>query len=413
MHFLDKNHLLYLLLFFGLIACHSETSEEKHAKNSWENQLQEIPKLLQRGERIQNGKEWEDAQNYYGTFREQILKGDKEAVLNIAQLFTLEARVTGEHGHYYPAALQLLDDLLSSDVENNDLKFRALTTKAGVQLSQHDFKEALETGKQAVRINPYNAQIYGVLVDAYVELGEYEKAVEAGDRMVGIRPDLRSYARISYLREIHGDTKGAIKAMEMAAQAGAPGQEETAWTQLELGNLYVRYGQPEKAKMQYQQILTDRPDYPFAIAALGELELQQGNYGKAEELLEEAAAIIPEVGYYEQLAHVYHRTNRQAKLEQTLGEIRGMLQEDVDSGHNMNLEYAAIYRDLYGEYDKALEYALEEYNKRPNNIDTNLMLAMIYDKKGEANNVKIYLEKALSTDAKYPDLLELEAKINL
>ena len=49
------------------------------------------------------------------------------------------------------------------------------------------------------------------------------------DKMVSIRPDLRSYSRISYLREIHGDMPGAIEAMKMAIQAGYPGYEDRAW----------------------------------------------------------------------------------------------------------------------------------------------------------------------------------------
>lgn len=412
-------HTLFkMILFFAAVifftACQSEQSiEETPTESSMLLTVEEIPELLQRGERIQNGKEWDDVQNYYGTFKKKITEGDQEALLNMAQLYTLEARITGEHGHYYPGALKLLDFLLSSDVEDQDLKFRALTTKAGVQLSQHDFQDALDTGKEAVRINPYNAQIYGVLVDAYVELGEYGKAVEASDRMVNIRPDLRSYARISYLREIHGDIEGAIEAMKMAVQAGPPGHEETAWTQLELGNLYARYGQPKEAKSQYEQILMSRPDYPFAVAALGELALERGDYEEAERLLKEAASIIPEVGYYEQLAHVYNSTNRAAELESTLGEIKVMLQDDVDSGHNMNLEYATIYRDLYGEYDKALEYAMQEYDKRPNNIDTNRMLAVIYSRTGEMDKAKKHLKKALITDARFPELIELQEKINL
>lgn len=412
MHTLFKMALLFAVVTF-FPACQSDQSVEESTSKSAVLTLQEIPELLQRGERIQNGKEWDDVQNYYGNFKEKIAEGDQEALLNMAQLYTLEARITGEHGHYYPGALKLLDALLNSDINDKDLKFRALTTKAGVQLSQHDFQEALDTGKEAVSINPYNAQVYGVLVDAYVELGDYDKAVEASDRMVNIRPDLRSYARISYLREIHGDVEGSIEAMKMAVQAGPPNQEETAWTQLELGHLYARYGQPEQAKSQYEQILLNRPDYPFAVAALGELALEKGDYVEAERLLKEAASIIPEVGYYEQLAHVYNSTNRAAELESTLGEIKVMLQDDVDSGHNMNLEYATIYRDLYGEYDKALDYAMEEYDKRPNNIDTNRMLAVIYSRTGDLDKAKEHFKKASITNAKYPELIELQEKINL
>ncbi len=138
-------------------------------------------------------------------------------------------------------------------------------------------------------------------MDANVELGNYEDAVTASDKMVKTRPDLRSYSRVSYLREIYGDVPGAIKAMQMAVNAGAPGYESTAWARLTLGELYRRYGKPEEAKNQYENILVERPKYPFAIAALAELEMDNKNYAEAEKLLDEAAGIIPEVGYYMQL----------------------------------------------------------------------------------------------------------------
>ncbi len=408
---MHKIIILGTALLFLLVSCQNEdTISVELAKASLEQitNLQEIPALLPRSEGIQVGTEWENVQNQYAAFRTKALKGDQEAILNLAQLFTLEARVTGEHGHYYPAALELINDVLSQPIEDKDIRFQLLSTKASVLLSQHDFSDALRVAQLAVNINPYNAQIYGALVDAYVELGNYEKAVAAADKMVAIRPDLRSYARVSYLREIHGDIKGATEAMEQAATAGYPGTEETAWTYLELGNLYARYGKTEQAKKVFEQILLDRPNYPFAIAALADLDIEKKNYKAAEKRLLEAAAIIPEVGFYEQLAQVYQATNRTDELETSLTEIFEMLQDDIDSGHNMNLEFAAIHRDLTKDYNKALSYALEENEKRPDNIDTNRMLAAIYLKQKNTVAANKHLQIALKTNAKFPTLLALQ-----
>lgn len=191
--------------------------------------VKDIPLLLDRNEAIQNGQEWSDVQSYYGTSRQALLDNPKdyEAALKLVYVFVNEARITGEHGHYYPAALKMSDYILQKPDLEKDLQFRALAAKAGVQLSLHDFKNALKTGTEAMKLNPYNAQNYGVLVDANVELGNYDEAVKMADKMVSIRPDLRSYARVSYLREIHGDVDGAIEAMKMAVDAGFPGQEHT------------------------------------------------------------------------------------------------------------------------------------------------------------------------------------------
>lgn len=400
-----------LLLFTSCQSQQNEPIELAKASLSWTPELKEIPKLLQRSQAIQLGKEWENVQNQYGTFRQKALAGDQEAVLYLAQLFTLEARVTGEHGHYYPAALELVNKILEKGIEDPNLQFGFLSTKASVLLSQHEFEEALKVAEQARALNPHNAQVYGALVDAYVELGAYEKAVAAADKMVAIRPDLRSYARVSYLREIHGQVEEAIEAMEMAVAAGYPGTEETAWTALELGHLYARYDKTAQAKQVYEQILQDRTDYPFAIAALADLEIAGKNYETAEKLLDRATAIIPEVGFYEQLANIYKATNRTKELASTLTEIEAMLQDDVDSGHNMNLEYAALYRDLTKDYDLALKFAELENEKRPNNIDTNLMLASIYQKQGSREAAMKHLAIAEQTNAKYPSLLELQASL--
>jgi len=271
-------------------------------------------------------------------------------------------------------------------------------------LSQHEFSEALEIAKTAVAINPHNAQIYGALVDAYVELGDYKKAVAMADKMVNIRPDLRSYSRVSYLRQIHGDINGAIEAMKLAVDAGYPGEEQTAWTRLTLGELYEKNEDFESAKIQYQTILQERANYPFAIAALAEIHRQKGEDKKAESLLNRAIDIIPEVGFYEQMAAIYKSQNRTEEFEKIKEEIFLMLEDDVQSGHNMNLEYANLYIDLIGDYNKALTYAEEEYHKRPDNIDVNKMLAMIYYKTNHAEKAKLHTEKAFRTGAIFPEL---------
>jgi tetratricopeptide (TPR) repeat protein len=403
--------LLVIALFISLISCQQNGDSKRlvTAKSSLEV-LDKIPQLLDRNEKIRNGKEWETVQNAYGKARQDLMENPeaKEPLLTLAELFALEARVTGEHPHYYPAALKMLDELLTknfdpADVKEQDLKFRALTAKAGVQLSLHDFAAALETGKQAIAMNPYNAAIYGVMTDANVELGNYEEAVKMADRMVSIRPDLRSYARVSYLREIHGDVDGAIEALQMACDAGYSGDEQTAWTRLTLGNLYQQYGRMKQAEDQYLITLAQRPDYPFALAALGDVELERKNYAKAEEYLNKAAAIIPEVGFYESLAKLYRETGRKAEFEKTLADVIAMMQDDEAHGHNMSLEFAHVYADLANDPAKALEFALKEYQKRPENIDVNGTLANLYSRLGKDNEAKMHMKKALRTGSKKPE----------
>lgn len=369
----------------------------------------DVPELLDRSAAIQLGKEWENVANRYGTARAGVAQQPDAwgSYLTLAEVFMNEARVTGEHGHYYPAALRTLDHVLEHETEPTDERFRALSLKASVQLSQHEFEPALETALAAARINPYNAQVHGAITDAYVEMGDYPKAIAAAEQMTKIRPDLRSYSRISYLREIHGDVEGAIQAMEMAVAAGIPHYEETAWARLTLGDLYKEYGMLAEAEGQYRTILQYRPNYPFAVAALGDVEMEKGNFKEAELLIGQSMAIIPEVGFYEQMAHLYQETGREQQALEMLDEIYVMLEDDVQSGHNMNMEYARLHLELTKDYDQALQYAKHEQVKRPDNIDVNRLLALIHHARGEGDDARRHAQLAARTNSQHPELLEI------
>ncbi len=373
----------------------------------------ETAELIQRGEAIQLGKEWDEVQNNYSNYTKVLAAKphDNKTKIQLAQLYIKEARVTGEHGHYYPAALAILDDALIDSKLTEDMKFLALTTKAGVELSLHEFAAALKTGNEAALLNPNNAQIHGVLVDANVELGNYDKAVKLSDKMISIKPDIRSYSRVSYLREIHGDVEGSIEAMTLAVKSGYPGYEETAWAMLTLGDIYKKYGQLDNAKQVYNEILDMRPNYPFAVGAIGDVQILQGQENEGEATLKEAMAIIPEVGFYISLAELYKKQGRTEEMNGLMDEIMVMLKEDTDSGHNMNLEYAYLYLNILEDIDMAKEYANKEYRKRPSNIDVNKVMTEIAIKQENRLEAKKYFEVASSTNSKHPDLRKMQIVI--
>jgi len=399
--------IVLALMVLGLVSCSSD-------QNTTSNKETEIAELLQRGEAIQLGKEWDEVQNSFNDFKNAITKNpnNNKAKIQLAQLYIREARVTGEHGHYYPGALSILDDALNNKELTPDYRFLALTTKAGVQLSLHDFSDALKTGNEAALLNPSNAQIHGVLVDANVELGNYDKAVKLVDKMLTIKPDIRSYSRASYLREIHGDVEGSIEAMTMAVKAGYPGYEETAWAMLTLGDVYQRYGYLDKAEQVYKEIFDMRPNYPFAVGAIGDIQAKKGMDKEAEVTYKEAMNIIPEVGFYVSLAGLYKKQGRTEEMQNLLNEIMIMIKEDTDSGHNMNLEYADIYLNILENPEKAMEYAQLEYEKRPKNIDVNRMIAKLNVAKNDMEAAKRYLDVAQKTSSKHPEIKEIKSAIN-
>ena len=368
-----------------------------------------FPELLMRAKIIGPENEMAYMLDQYNGLTTKITNNpaDQESKLALAELFMMEARISGEHGHYYPAALQMINEALDHELKA-PVAYRAMLDKASVLLSLHQFAEAKTIGEKALALNPHSADIYGVLVDANVELGHYQDAITYADKMVSIRPDLRSYSRISYLREIHGMVDESIAAMKMAVAAGYPGMEQTEWARLTLGHLYERYGMLDSAILQYSIALSERPNYPFAIAALSDIYAAKGSQFKADSLNDVAIGLIPEVSFYVTRATREMKRGNTSKAREMTKEIIAMFADDEKAGHQMSLEMARVQLSLLSNPDEALASAMKEYAIRPDNIDVNRILAEIYYSKGDLSKASDHLKKALATGSKDPATLCLE-----
>lgn len=396
---------IYILAVISL-ACVFTNCQSKTNKTA---ATQPWPELLMRPQIIGPENEMAYMMDQYTALTTKLNTNpnDTESLLTLAELFMMEARISGEHGHYYPAALRLIDNAMQKEMKD-PLAYRAMLDKASVLLSLHQFAEAKVIGEKAVELNPHSADIYGVLIDANVELGNYQEAVAYADKMVSIRPDLRSYSRISYLREIHGMIDESIAAMKMAVAAGYPGMEQTEWARLTLGHLYERYGMQDSAMVQYAMALAERPNYPFAIGAMADCYAAMGQPVKADSLNDVAMALIPEVSFYVSRAQRELEKGNTEKAGSMTREILAMLADDEEAGHQMNLEQARVQLDLLDNPGKALEYALAEYSVRPDNIDVNKLLAEIYYIKNDLTRSNEHLQKALSTGTRDPKTKCLE-----
>lgn len=337
----------------------------------------------------------------------RVNSADTKSAIALATIYLQEARITGNTAYYDAAAMKYVDNVLDKEPEN----FEALTLKSLIHLSQHHFSEALVVAEKAQKVGPYNAFVYGLLVDGNVEMGNYKAAVDNAEKMVSLRPDIRSFSRISYLREIHGDYPGAIEAMKMAVKAGGVGDEPTSWSRIQLARLYEITGDLQSAEMHYTIALDQRPGYAYALAGLGHIASLNKDYAKAISLYEKADSLVVDYSFKEKLAELYKATGNSKKSDAMLNalitdmaDMSAKAKEDESVGHYADLELAHVYL-LVDKADKALEYAQAEYNRRPENIDVNETMAWAYYKKGDAGKALPYIQAALKTGSKKPTLL--------
>lgn len=337
----------------------------------------------------------------------RINSEESKSNLALAALYIQEARITGNYAYYDQAALNHVNEVLQQEPSN----FEALTLKAVLSLSQHHFTDGLTIALQAKTINPYNPFLYGILVDGCVETGNYDSAVAYADKMVSIRPDIRSYSRISYLREIYGDYPGAIHAMKMAVDAGLPGDETTEWSRIQLGKLYEHTGDLKQASDQYAIALNERLGYAYAVAGMARIAVAEKNYDKAIALYLQADSSVMDNSLKEELADVYASAGKKGEADKLYKGVIAALAKDAAGadadetlGHYADQELAYAYLHIKN-YDKALHHAVQEYNRRPHNIDVNETLAWVYYSKGNIEKALPYMRVALKTNSKNPRLL--------
>jgi tetratricopeptide (TPR) repeat protein len=331
---------------------------------------------------------------------------DHKSMLQLSQAYIQEGRITGDHGYYDKAALELLNKVLEKEPNN----FEALCCKATVLLSQHHFAEGLDLAKKALPINHDNAFIYGIMCDANLELGNYDEAVKMADKMVSVRPDIRSYSRVSYLREIYGDVPGAKQAIKLAIAAGYPGLEQTEWTRCVLGHLYESSGELDSAEYIYKVALQERPEYAYAIAGIGRVAKARGNYKDAIFYFEKAKRLVLDFSFSDELTDLYRLDKQIAEADENSKEVIEMLGPDADvegengHGHYADKELAYAYLKV-NDVENALKHALLEYNRRPANIEISETLAWVKYKKGEYAEANSLINTALRTHSKDPVLL--------
>jgi len=270
------------------------------------------------------------------------------ALLGLA--YQQRARETGDPS-WYTKSEGVLRRALALDSKD----YLAVSGLGSLALSRHRFRDALALGEQGRSLNPYSARTFGVIGDAYVELGRYADAFKAFDTMNKLRPSLSSYARTSYGRELIGHTGAAIRAMKLAVDAASGAAEPTAWTHVQLGKLYFNHGRIADAEREYRFALRIFPNYPYGLDALASALAARGAYRQAIAVEQQAVTTIPLPQYVAALGDLYRVTGRPALARRQyalIGAIERLLRAN---GVKTDLEIALFQVD----HGIALRHALD------------------------------------------------------
>jgi tetratricopeptide (TPR) repeat protein len=314
-----------------------------------------------------------------------------EPRVRLAQVLLQQARTTGREADYLPEARVLLEEALERDPRH----YYGRTLMASLYNTLHRFEDARALSEALLAEYPQHAYTHGTLVDALVELGEYDDAVAASDRMLALRPGLPSYARASYLRELHGDAEGAIAAMMLAADAEPSGRESRAWALLHLGQLYLGQARPDTAAFLFEGILEERPGFAPAVGALGHVALVRGDVRGAIARLEEARAMAPREEFDALLVEAYTLAGDEARARAAASRVLESLREARAMGEIVDMEEADFLADQGRDLDRALRLARAQVERRPGHLHANETYAWVLYRHGRAAEAVPFIERAM------------------
>ncbi len=292
--------------------------------------------------------------------RLQRAPDDPDALAQLGIAWLQQIRLTGD-ASLYANAQRVIERALALDAHHSD----ALAARGALALALHDFTGALTWADRLLAVNPYRAAAYGIRTDALVELGRYDAAATALQRMVDLRPDAESYSRVSYLRELYGDSDGALTAMQMAVSSAVPDTEAWLWTLTHVGHLQRSRQRLAEAEVAYRQALTQKPDYAPAIAGLAQVLAARGEERQAIDLLAPVAARLPLPEYLVLLGELYAAQGDDARAQQQYDLVRVVQQLNAAAGMAVDLELAT-FEVIHGkDAALALTQAQAAYAARP------------------------------------------------
>jgi tetratricopeptide (TPR) repeat protein len=275
------------------------------------------------------------------------------------EAFLQRIRDTGDP-RYYASAEESFRRALDTDPRNA----AALAGMGSLALSRHDFAAGLEYGRRARAAAPDVVRFYGVEVDALVELGRYTEAERILQRMVDLKPNLASYARVSYLRELHGDLNGAAEAMRLAASAGGAAPENVAYVQTLLGNLELHRGRTVAAERSYKLALARFPAYAAARAGLARVAASKGELRSAIRRYRALVAVLPLPEHVIALGELELAAGRRAAAARDFALVRIERRLFERGGVNLDLELSLFEAD-HGSPRRALALARRSWAEAP------------------------------------------------
>ncbi|HEX6345373.1 tetratricopeptide repeat protein [Umezawaea sp.] len=272
--------------------------------------------------------------------------------------YTELARAGADPSYYVKAQGALEESLKIKPVDNGE----AMLGQGALANARHDFAAARDWGLRAREVRPDSAEVHGVLVDAYTELGDDAAATASLQRMLDLRPGVASFTRASYHFETHGRIDEAGDALDRAL-AAASTPDERVFCHYYLGELAFNRGDLDEAAHQYDRGLALNPLDVTSLQGRAKVAGARGRLDEALEGYRQVVSRVPAPHYlleYAELLAAAGRAPEAAAQHAVLAEQKKLL---AAQGANDDLTLTTVAAD-HGDPAEALALAQAEWGRR-------------------------------------------------
>jgi tetratricopeptide (TPR) repeat protein len=335
-------------------------------------------------------------------YYEKLLKqspNDPKAETALASAFIQKLRETTDFAHLNRAAT-LVERIVKADPRSYD----GIRLSAEIETHRHNFSKAADLARELTERNPSDAGSFGILGDSLMEMGRYDEAGDAYQRMLEIGPNLTSYNRVAYQKFVTGNSNEAVSWMSLAVKAGSAVPENRAWCLVEFGDMLFKIGRPEDARSAYKQALEALPGYHRALASQAKQYAAEGRFDQALQNYQRAQSVIPLPEYVAASAILYEKLGQKTQADQQRKVIDVIDKLGRVNGEKGNRMLALVYADENRNLDRALELVKAELENRKD-VYTYDALSWVLFRSGRQKEAEEASTKALALHTPDPMLL--------
>ncbi|MFC9131951.1 tetratricopeptide repeat protein [Streptomyces sp. NPDC057099] len=277
----------------------------------------------------------------------------------LGMAYVQQARTTADPATYDRAEKALRTSLTVQSKGNTD----AEVAMGALAAARHDFPAALRWARKATTSGPYSSSAYGVLADAYTQLGRYDEAEEAVQKMTDLRPDAASLARASYAFELKGDTDRA-RALMRRSLAAAATPADIAFAHNILASLDLQDANPRAALAETQTALRAAPTDSALLETRARAHLALGGTSKAITDYRAAIAIAPLPHYLLGLGELEQSLGHRDQAEEQYALLRAQDRIREAAGAPADTD-ATLFEADHGNPQRAVTMAEQAERTRP------------------------------------------------